>query len=408
MGRDARHIQANTQGTYDDFAKVFTHITGLSIGTTDPQGRFHVVGPDGPVTTFPTVGGKDVMIFENDGNVNFGFVCATGSGPAIKWYISAGATHDGLLLYDVGTKIFRIDTNGVASQFIIDGSGNAVAKGRLQSDGGFVRMAETTAPTPVTGKADIYPHADNSFRFTDGAGNGHIFTDAFAGLRYASHLGAATWTPSAANAWTLFNSFNLATAVDDIGNASASTGTGRITVGSAVAGSWRGCFSLSANSTSGTKHGLFGIGIDSSLSLSSTTATTPIVATIAAGPSDHNLQDGDGVVISGVTGGTPEANGSFIVDRQSATTFALYSTVQPTPVAVAGTGGAGSGGTVDVIIPGDWQKGTAYTTAIQGHASTSGIRALAASDVLGLYLSASSTDAVSAAQVSFNAERVGD
>ena len=101
-------------------------------------------------------------------------------------------------------------------------------------------------------------------------------------------------------------------------------------------------------------------GTQTTIAVSGATNATPIRITTSA---SHNLNDGDTVVISGVLGNTA-ANGSWWVDRQSATTFDLYSN-EALSTGVAGNGAYTSGGTVlvnlryalhkSLSVPADWK-----------------------------------------------------
>lgn len=97
----------------------------LGVGTTEPFRVFHVVGPDGIVPGFPSgVGAKDLMIFENNNNSNFGFVSGVNRTASIKMYESGSSDFLGILSYNHATDVFSMSVTVVTDGINIDINNN--------------------------------------------------------------------------------------------------------------------------------------------------------------------------------------------------------------------------------------------------------------------------------------------
>jgi hypothetical protein len=94
----------------------------VGIGTSSPQKSLHLVGNDGTVASFPTVGGKDFLIVENNGNSNVNIIAGSSATSELKFTDSGasgargsiGYNHsdDSLSVAAGGTERMRIDSSG--------------------------------------------------------------------------------------------------------------------------------------------------------------------------------------------------------------------------------------------------------------------------------------------------------
>ncbi len=93
-------------------------------GTATPQRVFHIIGPDGVVSSFPSsVGAADLLLFENNSNANMALIgSATATSLALKMYKSGATVHAGAISYNNNTDTMIIQT-GEATRFTIDGNG---------------------------------------------------------------------------------------------------------------------------------------------------------------------------------------------------------------------------------------------------------------------------------------------
>ena len=95
----------------------------VGIGTSSPQKRLQVVGTDGAVASFPTIGGKDFFILENNGNANISLIAAASSASELKFFRSGASTQNGSLAYNHATDAMTFVTAS-AERMRIDSSGN--------------------------------------------------------------------------------------------------------------------------------------------------------------------------------------------------------------------------------------------------------------------------------------------
>jgi len=125
----------------------------VGIGTASPQRKLHILGSDGAVTSFPTVGAKDFLIIENNGNTNIAVVSsATGEG-AIKFYDSGATAYRGVIDYSHSGDYLWFGTAG-AEKVRIDSTGKLTAAGTVEStSGGFKFPDGTIQTTASTGSA---------------------------------------------------------------------------------------------------------------------------------------------------------------------------------------------------------------------------------------------------------------
>lgn len=100
---NARIGTAASTGTANQTLQVSgkAYISGFTgIGTTNPQRQLHILGSDGSVPSFPTLGPKDVLVIENNGAAHLALVGSTSANCAVKFYKSGSSTADGLVAYD--------------------------------------------------------------------------------------------------------------------------------------------------------------------------------------------------------------------------------------------------------------------------------------------------------------------
>lgn len=156
LGSGAGRIEFDNQAT--DEVNILN--AKFAIGTSTPQKNFHLLGDDGAVAAFPTIGTKDFFVFENNGNMNMVFVGSTTGNAAIKFIDSGAAafrgmmnydfTNDSLDFYSAGSERMNLNSSGLLSLAVgIDSVGAA------DLDYGSVNTTDHTFTTDSTGDAEI-------------------------------------------------------------------------------------------------------------------------------------------------------------------------------------------------------------------------------------------------------------
>lgn len=115
-------LSANAAST-GQFA--FTPAGYLGIGTMDPLRQLHIIGPDGPVPSFPTtaIGPKDLLVLENNYNTNLSFIAAgPGYSNNIRFAKSGDAAQSGGISFIHGDNVLLFHTSS-AERMRLTGTG---------------------------------------------------------------------------------------------------------------------------------------------------------------------------------------------------------------------------------------------------------------------------------------------
>jgi len=129
-------VGASTRLTIDASGKV-------GIGTSAPDRALHVVGSSGQVASFPSTGGADVLVVENNGNANISAISGTNGQFSFKAYENGVAGYRGILLYDHSAESWDFRTNGGGTDMFIDSGGNVgIGTG---SPAGILDITSTTS-----------------------------------------------------------------------------------------------------------------------------------------------------------------------------------------------------------------------------------------------------------------------
>jgi hypothetical protein len=128
----------------------------VGVGTASPARKLHVIGPSGPVTTFPTaqVGPLDVAVFENNGNSNLTIIGGTSSQSTVRFTRDGGSTFgyvryllgtDDLTFGTAGTDRLRISSTGQIGIGIVPTQAIQHSNGAFLSNGGVWTNASSRA-----------------------------------------------------------------------------------------------------------------------------------------------------------------------------------------------------------------------------------------------------------------------
>jgi len=108
------NLNVNGNTTLGDNTSDIVYAFGkVGINKASPQRKLHIVGDDGPVASFPTLGPKDAVIIENNGSAHLALVGSTSENCAVKFYKSGSSTADGLLAYDATTDEVHVTFNNI-------------------------------------------------------------------------------------------------------------------------------------------------------------------------------------------------------------------------------------------------------------------------------------------------------
>jgi hypothetical protein len=296
--------------------------------------------------------------------------------------------------------------NPTRLEFLVveDGSGTVAVAGTIFNDKivqweGAIRFLETTTPTPNAGYGAIYTKTDDGLYFQDGSGNEHtVHLPAFSEMWFHSAT-TSDLTLTTQNAFFQFVGFANLGLQGSSGLVSGSVANDEFTVATGGAGDYTtmGKASLDVTGTNQEVMTVVGIELATALTITDATNASPIVITSAS----HGLLDGDMCTISGVTGNTA-ANGDWMADAVAANTFALLDLAGANST---GNGAYVSGGTVDVIYPGNTVAHRMYATTDIGVIPFGGRLSLADGDVVNLHF-ANITSAAKVAEVTALSMRV--
>ena len=254
--------------------------------------------------------------------------------------------------------------------------------GDMVLNGGALVLAERATPTPDANFGKIYTKSSNQLFFQDGGGTEHAISasePAFSSLWF--HGPEDETTISTQALFTKVTNFNNEGPEDDTGLiVGDSTTNDDITIGAGGAGASDVVLGGSFRTSGATSQMLIAVGVTlaTPISITSSVDATPIVVTSTA----HGLKDGDMVRISGHTTNIA-VNADAIVDSKTDNTFEL---LDLNGVAITTTGaGAGSGGNVDTVFPGDAviHRGVATT---YGNGANEGTFVFAVGDVAEMYV----------------------
>jgi hypothetical protein len=312
---------------------------GLSIRMgVDDSGDYGWIGGSEPGVS-PN---KDLLLNPLGGSVGI----ALSTLPAAPLHVGGDAQTDGDLSVIGGATVCGANTaeRGILTTW--DGSSNAPGTWRSASTNG------TQYYFFVANDGALRVHTSLPTADTDGSPVGTA--PAFGGINYhIADVASTTLTISTQSTWTKFVGFNTTggnlQTFDSFGHVTGSLANSELTIGTGGEGAYQGMMTFSGGLASGVNQDCkYGIAVDhaSPVSITSSTDATPIVVTSAT---DHDLDSGDSVIISGHTTNTA-ANGSHLVVVLTSTTFELHD-MDGGDVAGSG-GGAGSGGTIDTHIHG--------------------------------------------------------
>jgi hypothetical protein len=153
-GASGTYTQDNTNLFWDDTNN------RLGIGTASPQIRFHTVGGQGAVSSFPTLSANSTAVFENNTNTKIALVNAGGAGviSTIQSYASGDTNPRAELQFASNTSSFNF-LNGSGSvapteKMRIDSSGNvgigtSSPSAKLQVSGTAIIGASTSGAAQV-------------------------------------------------------------------------------------------------------------------------------------------------------------------------------------------------------------------------------------------------------------------
>lgn len=245
-------------------------------------------------------------------------------------------------------------------------------------------LAETTTPTAIADYGAVYTKSDNLWYVQSGDGVEKVLSPspAYSSLWY--HGGESTTTIGTQNL------FHQVTDFANVGEEDASsnivgdaTTDDDLVVGTNGAGVYELCAQSSfRNSGGGSTNMLIAAGITlaTPIAIASSTDATPIVVTTSAA---HGLKSGDMVRISGHATNVA-ANTDCIITVTDATHFELKDLSHAN---IAGSGsGAGSGGNVDVVFPGNVVVHRIVSQNDLGRGMAQGTYRLAASDIIEFYV----------------------
>ena len=133
----------------------------VGINTIAPATKLHIIGSDGSVSTFPTLGAKDFLVIENNGNANINLIASTASDSGLKFTDSGASSWRGIINYNHSTDSLWFGTAG-AERLRITSTGNV-----------GIGTSSPGAKLDVTGetRATIFRDRDDITYYIDPASN---------------------------------------------------------------------------------------------------------------------------------------------------------------------------------------------------------------------------------------------
>ena len=338
---------------------------------------------------------------------NHGGMTAGNAGPRFTFYSGNAATAGEFFTIEnpLGTNLFQVDWDGNVGIGTATPPTNAT---KLTIEDGLT-FKEISAPTADLTYGKIWTETNNELFFQSGDGATHlVHGDAFSEIWFhgASTVEVAISTQ---NVFTKIDSFTVVGHEDDLSNVIGSASTNDLTLSAIAGGEYELSFHTSMTATGGAdKEMLICLGITLATPKDITDVTDDLVTPIVITSIAHGLENGDMVEIVGVLGNTA-ANGSFMVGNKAPDTFEI---VDLSAGATTGNGDFDAGsptGDVTIVYPGNMVVHREVRGATLGAASASGLRLLADSDVLAVYVAnLDGTTNLTIAAISFDAFRIGD
>jgi len=195
-------LSANVAST-GQFA--FTPDGYLGVNTMSPVRPIHIVGPEGPVASFPTaaMGSRDMLILENNNNTNIGLIAGGNSySSSIRFAKSADTVGSGAISYTFGDSTLAFAA-GATERLRL--TGTARAGFSTNAPISSIHQYTNTAANPVTaaitdaGGKDGLLTLNSGALGASGAGGGVLFggngpTQFFAGIKSLLANGAGNTT----------------------------------------------------------------------------------------------------------------------------------------------------------------------------------------------------------------------